>query len=203
MTYTTTLNALRVHNTPRDSWQKLLKHLGKVRSDDEPLSIQTILESNGLDDALFYLRGLSAKHDAAIRLLLCNIVEPVLAFTDDPRPGKTIETVRWYALGEVTEEELAAARDAAMDAADVAWGAPKAVARAASLAAFGSAGKTAFDVVVLVNAAYAARAGTRPADLAEQELIFYQWLEKVFRLWLEGSYTRVQPPVYINRENDT
>ena len=33
-------------------WAKLLGNLGKTKADDEPLAITTILESNGVDDAL-------------------------------------------------------------------------------------------------------------------------------------------------------
>ena len=48
----TTLNEIREHSPCRDGWEKLLAHLGKTKADDEPLELLTILESNGLDDAL-------------------------------------------------------------------------------------------------------------------------------------------------------
>jgi len=35
-----------------EGWKKLLAHLGKTQADDEAISILTILESSGLDDAL-------------------------------------------------------------------------------------------------------------------------------------------------------
>ena len=53
---TTTLNKLRAHNPCADRRRKLLTYLGKTSPDDEPLSFRVILESNGLDDALWCCR---------------------------------------------------------------------------------------------------------------------------------------------------
>jgi hypothetical protein len=53
---TTTLKAIRAHAPCSTGWAKLLKHLNKTHSDDEPLSLLTVLESNGLDDAVWCLR---------------------------------------------------------------------------------------------------------------------------------------------------
>jgi hypothetical protein len=53
----TTLNLIRSHSPCTSRWEKLLKYLGKTKADDEPLSIATILESNGLDDAVWCLRA--------------------------------------------------------------------------------------------------------------------------------------------------
>jgi len=52
----TTLNKIRSKSPCADGWAKLLKHLGKPQTDDEPLSLITILDSNGLDDALWCLQ---------------------------------------------------------------------------------------------------------------------------------------------------
>jgi sugar/nucleoside kinase (ribokinase family) len=52
----TTLNQIRSHSPCTDGWIKLLKHLGKTTADDEPLSLLTVLESNGLPDAIWCLR---------------------------------------------------------------------------------------------------------------------------------------------------
>ncbi|MCA6423836.1 MAG: hypothetical protein IM568_13640, partial [Flavobacterium sp.] len=50
---TTTLNKIKAHSPCKDGWDKLLNHLGKTHADDEPLSIATILQSNGIKDALW------------------------------------------------------------------------------------------------------------------------------------------------------
>jgi hypothetical protein len=52
----TTLNEIRTAGPCEDGWAKLLRHLGKTKADDEPLPLLTVLESNGLDDALWCLR---------------------------------------------------------------------------------------------------------------------------------------------------
>jgi hypothetical protein len=44
---TTTLNAIRKHHPCKEGWEKLLKHLGKTKADDEPLAFVAILDSNG------------------------------------------------------------------------------------------------------------------------------------------------------------
>lgn len=73
--YTTTLNAIRAYHPCSDGWQKLLRYLGKTKADDETLPILTILESNGLDDALWALQALPPEHDNAVRLLACDFAE--------------------------------------------------------------------------------------------------------------------------------
>jgi len=53
----TTLNEIKKYGPCFHSWKILLRSLGKTRADDEPLKITTILDSNGLDDALWCLRA--------------------------------------------------------------------------------------------------------------------------------------------------
>ena len=122
----TTLAAIRQHSPCEDGWEKLLKHLGKTRPDDEPLKFSTILESNGLDDALWCLRSLPEEHHPHARLMACDFAENVLYIfekqrPEDDRPRKAIETSRRFANGEASQEELDAAGDAAGDAARAAW----------------------------------------------------------------------------------
>ena len=62
----TTLNQIREHSPCAHGWEKLLKHLGKTKADDEELTIVTILDSNGLDDALWCLRAVEG-HDTEKR----------------------------------------------------------------------------------------------------------------------------------------
>ena len=63
----TTLNAIREHSPCADGWAKLLRHLGKTQADDDPLPILTVIESNGLDDALWALRAVHGR-EREIRL---------------------------------------------------------------------------------------------------------------------------------------
>ena len=53
----TTLNKIKQHNPCTEGWAKLLSYLNKTEADDEPLELTTILESNGIEDALWALRA--------------------------------------------------------------------------------------------------------------------------------------------------
>ena len=57
----TTLNKVREHSPCADGWEKLLSYPGKTKADDEEISILTILDSNGLQDALWCLRAVEGK----------------------------------------------------------------------------------------------------------------------------------------------
>ena len=121
----TTLNKIRAHSPCADGWGKLLKHLGKTKADDEPLSIITILDSNGLDDALWCLRAVEG-HDRERRLFAVWCARQVQHLMADKRSIAALDVAEKYANGRASGDELAAARDAAMDAA---WAAAWAAAR--------------------------------------------------------------------------
>ena len=113
---TTTLNEIRKHSPCANGWKKLLAHLGKTQADDEPLSFLTILESNGLDDALWCART-APEYDKEWRLLAVRYARDVQHLTTDPRSINAIDVAERFANGETTMEELDAAWDAAWDAA--------------------------------------------------------------------------------------
>jgi len=52
---TTTLARIRAARPCEDGWRKLLSGLGKVAADDESLPLLTVLDINGLDDAIWVL----------------------------------------------------------------------------------------------------------------------------------------------------
>ena len=151
----TTLNKIRAHSPCKEGWEKLLKNLGKTKADDEPLLITTILDSNGLDDALWCMRAVDGR-DKEIRLYAVWCARQVQHLIKDPRSLVALDVAERFANGEATKEELAeaeaaargAALDAALDAARVAaWG-----------AAGGAAGGAAW-----AAARFAARAAARAA----------------------------------------
>jgi hypothetical protein len=115
----TTLNAIRKHSPCEDGWRKLLKHLGKSEPDDEPLSIATVIDSNGLDDALWCLRAVSG-HDREIRLFAVWCARQVQHLMTDPRSIAALDVAERFACGEASESERNAARNAAWAAAWVA-----------------------------------------------------------------------------------
>ena len=119
----TTLNQIREYSPCESGWKKLLTHLGKTKADDESLSILTILESNGLDDAFWCLRAVNGR-DREIRLYAVWCARQVQHLNTDPRVSACIDVAERFANGEATDEERAAA-----------WAAARAAARAAAWAA--------------------------------------------------------------------
>ena len=153
----TTLNDIREHSPCASGWTKLLKSLGKTHSDNEPLPLEHILESNGLDDAIWALRAIK-NHDKGTRLFAykcAHLVLPIFEekYSDDDRPRKAIEAAGAYARGEISESEISAAARAAY-AAYAICAADVAAAYAAEAACAANAAARAADV----SAAYAAEA---------------------------------------------
>ena len=150
----TTLNQIRAHSPCADGWAKLLKYLGKTEADDEPLAITTILDSNGLDDALWALRAVEG-HDREMRLYAAWCARRVQHLMTDPSSIAALDCAERYAHGDATYTELAAAWDAARDAAhaaawdaamDAAWAAAWDAARDAAWdAAWDAARDAAWD----------------------------------------------------------
>jgi hypothetical protein len=111
-----------------------MNFLRKTEADDEPLAILAILESNGINDALWALRAVDGK-DRDIRLMAADFAESVLhlfeaKFPNDDRPMKSIQAARDYANGLIQLDALKAASDAAW-AAWAAWAAAAAASDAA------------------------------------------------------------------------
>jgi len=126
MKLTITLAILRKHQPCTEGWSKLLRTLGSRFPTDKPIDFGVILESNGIDDALWALRGVmpeqEADRDRLARLFACDCAESVLhiyekEFPEDKRPRESIRVARAFAVGEATRDELAAARAAARAAA--------------------------------------------------------------------------------------
>ena len=155
----TTLNKIREHKPCTSGWEKLLSYLGKTKADDEPLSLFTILDSNGLDDALWCLRAVEGK-DKEIRLYTVWCARQVQHLMTDQRSIDALDVAERYANGEATDAELAAALDAAeaaRAARDAAW--------AAEAAAWGAARDAAW-AARAARAAWAARAALDAAEAA-------------------------------------
>ena len=151
----TTLNKIRACSPCASGWTMLLKNLGKTKPDDEPLAITTILDSNGLDDALWCLRAVDG-HQKEMRLYAVDCARSVQHLMTDQRSITAIDVAERHAYGLATDAELdaaraaawAAARDAARDAAwaaarDAAWAAARAAAWDAAWAAARAAARDA------------------------------------------------------------
>ena len=159
---TTTLNLIRAASPCHECWTKLLKHLGKSKADDDLLELLTVLDSNGLDDALWVLSYGAPGCERLARHFQAWCAEQVLpvfeaAHPNDARVRDQISMLRnddaddaardaaWAAAWNAAR---AAAGDAAWDAAraaawDAAWAAAGAAARAAAWAAAWDAARAA------------------------------------------------------------
>ncbi len=154
----TTLNEIRAHSPCEGGWEKLLKHLGKTKADDEPLHVLTILESNGLDDATWCLRAASL--DRLSRHFQAWCADQVLHTFEAYRPNdaRVRDQIAMLRNDDATPEDRAAAWAAAWDAARGVALAAEGDAWAAAWAAEGAAWDAAWDA-----AGAAARSAVRSA----------------------------------------
>ncbi len=141
----TTLNKIRQHSPCANGWKKLLAHLGKTQADDEPVSIATVIESNGFDDALWCLRAVEGR-DREIRMYAVWCARQVQHLMTDARSLAALDVAERFANGEASGEELASA-----------WAAARAAASAAASAAAGVAARAAAALAAAGVAAGAAQ----------------------------------------------
>lgn len=123
---TTTLKALREHQVCINGYNKLACHVTGNEYDadretyvthqhDEPISLLTILESNGLDDALWVLRACkqTSKMIRGERLYAVWCARRVQHHMTDQRSIAALDVAERHAYGLATDEELDAAWAAA------------------------------------------------------------------------------------------
>ncbi len=168
----TTLNRIREHSPCSNGWAKLLRYLGKTQADDEPLALATILQSNGLDDAIWCLRAVDG-HEKEMRLYAVWCARQVQHLMKDPRSLAALDVAERHAHGQATDAELAAAGAAAWAAwaagaaSAAAYAASDEASAAASAAAWGAASAAARDA-----ASAAARDAAREAQIVEFVRVF-------------------------------
>ena len=124
---TISLNEIREHKPCADGWETLLDHLGKTKADDVRFPLTVVLDSNGLDDALWCCRCLP-QYDREWQLFAVWCARQVQHLMTDQRSVDALDVAERYANGEATVEELTSARAAARDAWDDAGAAAKAAA---------------------------------------------------------------------------
>ena len=170
MTITTTLKRIRAHGpcgidprrAPLTGYQKLVAHLGPGHGPDDPIPFSVIVESNGLDDALWCCRA-EPQHDREWRLFAVWCARQVQHLMTDPRSVAALDVAERYANGEATQDELIAAKTAAA-AAQAAATAANAAATAANAA---WAAADAADAAARTAARTAARATVQAAQRAK------------------------------------
>lgn len=166
-----TLQSLKDNNACQDGYARLVEHLGGDFPLDKPINLITYLASNPVEDVIRALRATVENSDVVARLVAADFAESVLhifeeIYPDDPRPRAAIAAARAFAKGEIAEEELRVAWDAAWDAARAAWGDAAWAARAAAEAAEAAAGA----------AAWAARAAAGDVEREKQVEILKKYL---------------------------
>jgi hypothetical protein len=183
----TTLNKIRKCEQCDDGWQKLLKYLGKKKPDNEPLALLTVLDSNGLDDAIWCLRAVP-EHDALWRHYAIDCVERVADLLTDKRSLNALRVARRHALGRATDKELVDAAADAMEAAlakmkfqGIAWAAMSvaSLARDISLVAWAAA-----------RCARAAREAAKGAAAGAAELTWQT--ARLRKLLTDGAWSPVE-----------
>ena len=120
---TTTLARIRAAGPCEDGWRRLLSGLGKVAADDESLPLLTVLDINGLDDAIWVL-SYAMPDDRLARHFQAWCAEQVLPLfvAERPNDNRVANQIAMLRNDIATDGERAAARDAARDAAwDAAW----------------------------------------------------------------------------------
>ena len=165
---TITLNAIRKHDPCQSGWNKLLKYLGKTKGDNDPLLLETILDSNGIDDALWCLCALDQKvWGPNCRMYAVWCAKQVEHLMTDDRSKNALVVAQRHALGMATDTELDTARNDAW-AAGAAWGARYAWAAAgAARSSWAAAGAARSAWAAAVDAALdAAGAAAGAAALA-------------------------------------
>ncbi len=178
MTYasTTTLARIRAASPCQGGWTKLLDHLGKTSSDDEPLPLLTVLDSNGLDDALWVL-SFAIPDDRLARHFQAWCADRVLhLFEDDyPDDSRVRDQIAMLRRDDASDDERRTAAEAAAGAVEWAAAGAAGAAGAAVWAALAAARPVAWDAAR--NAVWAAgtvapdaeRYGERAAERDAQE----------------------------------
>ncbi len=146
-----TLKQLRENKACVSGYNKVVSTLKGIEYDcnretyirfkhDDPISLVSILESNGIEDTLWCLRVNDAEWARDSRLFAVWCARQVQHLMNDERSINALDVAEKFANGEATQDDLAAAWDAARDAAwvvawVVAWDAARDAARVVARAA--------------------------------------------------------------------
>lgn len=169
----TTLNQIRENNPSVSGWKILLNNLDKKKADDEPLSIIKILDSNGLDDALWCLQSVKDQ-DKTIRLYAVWCARQVQYLMTDPRSISALDISERFAYGLATRWELNSAWENARSVKGSDVGCASASRRVAAMVEWAAANAATWAAagVAAGVAAWASRAagGTAMSRSQETEL---------------------------------
>lgn len=155
----TTLNRISDVNPFGFGMHKLIKHLRKTHAYDDPLALASIIDINGLGDALFCLSA-EPQHANLYRLYAVRCARKVQHLMRDERSLRALDVAEAHAWGLATDDGLQAAwqaaRQATLDATHSAYYAAYDATQTAIKNAGISAARVAYGVAY--TAAYAADA---------------------------------------------
>lgn len=171
----TTLRKIKKLRPCEEGWEKLISNVGADL--DKEVTIKEILESNGIEDAVWALQAIDDQKSA--RLFSADVAESVLGIFEkecpnDKRPRIAIQAARDYANGLISEEQLKIARNDARDTRGIttyinANGSVRASARAAIYAANNTSYGTAYVVAIYATNAVA-KTAAKTSDSKWQEI---------------------------------
>ena len=137
---TTTLRLLRAHKACASRYAHLRRALGEGYGDNTSITIERILDLNGMDDALWALQATEQPEEAErlARLIACDFAcstplrdgRVTYDLLTNERSRRAIEVAHAFAYGGASQTELIAASAAAWDAAraaawDASWDAAR------------------------------------------------------------------------------
>ena len=171
MKLTTTLALLHKHEACQSRYKVLLAALGTDYPQDKPIELLTILEINGIEDAIWALCATVEDCEKSARLMATDFAELSLPnwtsqYPGDNRLALAIQAARNFANGLITDEERSAAWAAARSAAE---SAAEAAAWAAAWAAAESAAESAAHAAAWAAAWAASRSAACAAAWAAAE----------------------------------
>jgi hypothetical protein len=169
-----TLNDIKSKSLRKDSYEKLLKSFNKTSADDTVVSIQHLLNSNGINYTLWVIYKCIPDRKMDKRNMCADLAESVLhifeeQYPNDKRPRQAIEIFR---KEDATQQEMAAAMDAAWATAiNAAWDTRDTgnVSDAARAAAWATRAACADRDAGDVRAAWATARYARAAGAAERQ----------------------------------
>ena len=191
---TTTLAKIRSYRPCESGWVKLLKHLDKTKPDDVPLSLATILKSNGVADTLWCLRACDGAEMFA-RYFALDMARRVYPIWHAKHPTNNsvkncIDVTERFLSGMASREELQKARN-------IYAYANSAAAYAAYAAAYAAYAADAADAAYAAYAAYAADAADAAYAAYANSAAERKWQAKhlaaCLKAWPKKPWPNVTP----------
>jgi hypothetical protein len=160
---TTSFHKLRAASACTPRYQHLRTAMGPGYGDHKRINLLTVLEHNGIEDALWAMCATYEDCEKVARLMAADFAELALVewnkyYPNDNRPALAVQAARDFANGLITDGARSAAESAAWSAAEsaawsAAWSAARSAARSAAESAAWSAARSAAE-----SAAWSAQA---------------------------------------------